>query len=409
MVAWNLKPKPKKQQKTAKINNKKKKVENKFTKFGFKKNFPLYTQSMRAMAMRMNQRMRNVIQQKFERRIRYNKTIERNRTDETIEQFCVYILKDSEILLKWNKIFLINNWLIMFQMVLYHVLVVALPLLPRLLLPSLIALELVFYLFTIIPFLCVAKFISWFRLFVRTLRFIFFEGFLICCLYLCIQSNNVIKPLDYDIQIYAIILISLGIALEYMALFVHLILRVKYAIYEFLLNERNPEDAIVIYTDLQRREKEKGCKSKLSQRVVSRELKSKVKMKPKMKPKFRPESIKNLIRGHRRSQDVIEGSPLKNWIHRSNEEELHLDFRSKIDARKNQGLGRDEHVLSSGRSLIGSGGFREPSKLFRTPNKLGVKTMKSVRNMPKKAFENRKNPRRNRKRSRMMRSSIDEL
>ena len=111
----------------------------------------------------------------------------------------------------------LHSWFGMVTLATYQVLVPSLPLLPQLLIPLMMIIELANI--TLIYFLYFGshRFINCFTLTAKTSRFVFIEGFLIFSLILCIESNNKRKPLNEHIQTYAVLFNGLGLLSEYIA------------------------------------------------------------------------------------------------------------------------------------------------------------------------------------------------
>ena len=151
------------------------------------------------------------------------KTIEYNKTNQAINLFFVSVLIRSELAYS-SKICSLNNWFSFIHMGLYQFLIPALPLLPRFVLTFLIIIELGCLLLTILPYLMVTRFLGWFQLFSKVVRFLFLEGFLICCIILCWESRNELKPLSESVQDLAILLVVMGLVAEYMLFMTQLLL-----------------------------------------------------------------------------------------------------------------------------------------------------------------------------------------
>ena len=137
-------------------------------------------------------------------------------TDRNIELFCSILLTQNpkSYSLTICRLFNVMNLL---KPTIYQILIVSLPVLPILQLPLLIAIELLFFMGKILPFIFGYHFIGKARLTAEILRFVFLEGFLVCCFVLCIQSGNEEVPLSDSLQRLTILLISLGMVFEYIS------------------------------------------------------------------------------------------------------------------------------------------------------------------------------------------------
>ena len=150
-----------------------------------------------------------------DRMIHGKKTIDFNSVDLNIEVFCssLLILNESNYSSSICKLF---NVLILIKPCLYQVLVVASPLLPTFLLPLLVVPELAFFSMKIAPFLLGKRYIGWTRLMMEAVRFIYLEGYFVCCSVLFSQSRNEITPLSRNTQIYSMIFVAIGLLVEYL-------------------------------------------------------------------------------------------------------------------------------------------------------------------------------------------------
>ena len=144
------------------------------------------------------------------------KTLEHLTIDHTLELFCSILLTQNakSYSLGVCRLFNVMN---LIKPTIYQILITALPVLPILQLPLLIAMELGFFLSRMLPFIFGYYYISWARLFADIVRFVFLEGFFICCCILCFQSGNEEVPLSSSIQGATIFLIFLGVVFEYLA------------------------------------------------------------------------------------------------------------------------------------------------------------------------------------------------
>ena len=175
------------------------------------------------------------------------KTLLRNRRNETLDLFLSSILKNEKVVFH-SKICCLSNWFTLVHLAAYHLLIPALPLLPQLLLPVLIIMEIGFFLVSLIPYLAITRFVGWFYFTAKVLRFILLEEFLICCLILCLESKNRRKPLNTKIQELAVLAIIFGLAIDYIVFIVNMIMVIMQAV-KGVLNKKKKKIGYIIFKE----------------------------------------------------------------------------------------------------------------------------------------------------------------
>ena len=172
------------------------------------------------------------------------KTLHKNRRNEAIDLFLSSILRKEKAVFE-SKICCLSNWLPLVQLGAYHLLIPALPLLPHILLPLLLAMEIGFLMVSVIPYFTIVHHIGWFHLTAKVLRFVFIEIFLGCCLFLCFDSKNRRRALNPKIQEMAILAIIMGLAAEYVVFFVNMVMVITKSIKKLLSKEK--KEGYIVY------------------------------------------------------------------------------------------------------------------------------------------------------------------
>ena len=183
-----------------------------------------------------NQKTKNVVD--------VRRTLLKNTIDGSISQFCLAILTQKSEVLQ-SKVCCACNCLVFLQSFLYQFLVQALPLLPQLLIPVLISIELAGILLTALPFCAITNFISAYRLISRILRFLMLEGFLVICAVISFQVGGKKLPVNTSLQECAIVFIIFGVAVQYFIFGAEMILMVKRLITKHLKKKSLKKDGEV--------------------------------------------------------------------------------------------------------------------------------------------------------------------
>ena len=170
--------------------------------------------------------------------IDHKKTIEFHSRDQEIELFSRSILvQDSR---SYQSSFcLLHNIFQLLQITIVQVLVVALPHSPTTQIVLLLTNELVFFLFTTIPYFCSFRFISFLDFISRAVRFLFLSGFYVVCLIISYRYRTVSEPVDRVLQEVGIILLGLAIFLTYIVEVLIMICVICKAISDYYKNKGN--------------------------------------------------------------------------------------------------------------------------------------------------------------------------
>ena len=165
------------------------------------------------------------------------KTVLYNKKNRAIELFCHTLLTKSEETFS-SQLCCLHKWLELVQLVLYQLMIPALPFLPQLLLPVVIAAELGFFVTLAYSYFLIYRFIHWLQIVAKGVRFLILGGFLSCCLLLSLESRNQKKPVSENLQDWAITFICLGIITEYISFVVGLVVVVRGKIVGYCRGEK---------------------------------------------------------------------------------------------------------------------------------------------------------------------------
>ena len=158
----------------------------------------------------------------LENQIDQKGTISLNKENIQIEIFARSAIRNDPKAFEHSTI-LLYNLLEVLKLAAFQLSIVALPFSPNVLLCFLVALELTFFIVSLLPFLCWSRYISWFEFITLSIKFVSLEGFLMTCLIISGGSRRQMRPVSQDLQKIALVCIYIGVAVSYLVEFVRLV------------------------------------------------------------------------------------------------------------------------------------------------------------------------------------------
>ena len=193
---------------------------------------------------------------KEKRYIDHKTTIKYNRRNLAVEGFSRALLINNPKAYS-SSLILLNNLFNVIHLVLIQVSVASLPHSPLILISLLLSFELVFALFTIIPYIGTFKFISKIEFWGKMAKVICLEGFYSVCFFITISSTRVQLPVNKTLQSVGIWFIVLGIVMSYIFTVIKIVLLVVNAVQGWIRDRKkaNGQRSIAQKEDLTQRKR----------------------------------------------------------------------------------------------------------------------------------------------------------
>ena len=153
------------------------------------------------------------------------KTLSYNSRNMEVEKFCVQHLDKNPKTFN-SSICLLNNLFNVIHLAMMLMSIVALPHSPTILALSLLSLEVLFLLLTVIPYFCYHRFISVFEVASKITKSACLGGFFMVCIWIELSSSGRDIPISSNVQMTGMILIMLGILFNYLFTLIKIVLLV---------------------------------------------------------------------------------------------------------------------------------------------------------------------------------------
>ena len=188
--------------------------------------------------------------------IDHERTLHHHQRDPELDKFTRAMLIDDPRAYE-SSFGLLSNTLNVVHLAIFQIMIPSLPHSPTTLLIFLSSLELLFFLMNIIPFVTEFRFMSWFKLFEKTFKFIFMECFFGICLVISLNSDRNKMPVNKALQERGIYLVIFGIIVNYGFFFANLLISITRMVKQFLNKKPSPKKndltlekrGLIYYTD----------------------------------------------------------------------------------------------------------------------------------------------------------------
>ena len=197
----------------------------------------------------------------------HRRTIQYNQRNLEIENFASSMLRDDPKAYT-STLCLLSNSFNVIQLILFQILIPALPHAPSVLLFLLALVEAIFMALALIPFITVTRFISWLNLAEKTLKFIFMEGFFLTCLVISIKNNGQRKPVSKKLQSLGIVMVLGGMVITYLFTFIKITVLVVKSVAGLLKKKKKDvttvekeylsQRGLIFYTEKEQGQEEQG-------------------------------------------------------------------------------------------------------------------------------------------------------